>query len=680
MTCVVSSLVVFAGNITTQQAETIARQFLKKNRPAVSNKAVSMAQREPLSIAADATAYYVFNVGEDAGYVMVNGSTFGPQVLAYAKKGAFNQTDMPDNMKAWLAGYADQIAYLEKTGGVTQAPRQPDQYIGGAVAPLILSTWSQGYPYNMFCPTDPSTGNTSVTGCVATALAQVINYYKYPSETIESIPSYTTSSLSITLPEIGITTLDWGNMLNSYNNGYNDAQAQAVATLMKLCGQATEMDYSSTSSGAYTALDVRALTKYFGYDQTAQAIDRNAFSAMEWETIIYEELAANRPVIYSGASTGGGHSFIVDGCDTNGYFHINWGWNGSCDNYFLLSVLNPYNNSGIGASSTDDGYSFGQEAIIGIQHGTGETIPQIITAYNISNTGASKYTRTSADADFTGISITPQVYNMSGDTHQFSLALGLFNSDFEFNSWLLFQNGAYGSVGFGELPYLYGGSYEFTDINLGAGLADGEYWIMPVSNCDENENWQLVWCAMTYKIKATISGNTLTLEEPSINLSGTVSATDVPVLGETVNLTASVYNKGSYFNNDVYLFINNVRVGGRHLEADEKGTATVDLDFVPTATGEHSIVVAYYKDGQYIPFLAGSIDVKAERPAAILKGDVNADGQVNVTDAAVTVDYIIGKTPTYFNKEAADVNGDGDINITDVVIIVDAIIGKTVIN
>lgn len=598
-----------AGNVTTEQAEQIATQFLNKHRMTVSNKSMKMVKQQSLNLkmATDANAYYIFNVGNNEGFVMVSGSDLAPQVLAYSNKGSFNQNSVPVNMQAWLQGYADQIAYLEQTGGKFEAPRHQIQR--SVVSPLLTSTWNQGTPYNNMCPEDPNTGVRTVTGCVATALAQVINYHKYPSQTIAPIPSYTTSTNSISMPEIGITTIDWDNMLDNYDGSASVEQNNAVAQLMLLCGQAVEMNYDISAnggSGAYTAMDAKALQKYFGYDKTSRALERNAFGTTEWESLIYDELAANRPVLYGGQSTGGGHSFVIDGYNDDGLFHVNWGWGGNSDGYFLLSVLNPYNNSAIGSSSSNDGFSFSQQAIVGVQHDTDEVIPERFTIYGITNTGSTSYTRSSATSNFTGISIQLKGYNMTGDTHNFALNLALMDADNNVITTIATDVEA-------EKDYFYGwGALSFSDCAFGAELTDGDYYIVPVSKTENSSEWESCWRSDVYRIKAAINGNTLTLTEPSVNLSATIQATGNTKLMETLPLTAQITNNGSYFNDYVYIAVDGYVKGGHMFEAEAGETVNFDIDFVPTTAGNKSLLLAYKKDNSWVVFASGEVTVTGD--------------------------------------------------------------------
>ena len=238
------------------------------------------------------------------------------------------------------------------------------------IAPMVQTQWNQGAPYNNLCP-EYAKGKRSVTGCVATAMAQCMYFTekRVGSEGTllpADIPSYTTNTYKIHVSgvENGIN-INWKNMKNSYDSDDHSGSAEAVAQLMKYCGTSVQMDYGP-SSGANPRNVVVALKNYFGYNETAQYVNRNAYSYANWIDMMYHELSHNRVIHYSGFSSTSGHSFVCDGYQNEDFFHINWGWGGKSDNYFKLSALNPY-EQGIGGSSSNDGFHSSQGAVIGIQ-------------------------------------------------------------------------------------------------------------------------------------------------------------------------------------------------------------------------------------------------------------------------------------------------------------------------
>lgn len=367
------SLLIFAYSVvaepvTQQQAFQKARQFMKGKSFNQKN-----LRRAP-SAEVRNNAYYVFNVENNGGFVIVSGDDRTEAILGYADKGNLDLNRLPDNLKVWLGIYEQAIKSMTDQ----QVKRVSTRGIShDAIAPLLGSQWGQGAPYNAQCPIINEM--TSPTGCVATAMAQLMYYHKWP-ESVDAIPGYNNYMWGMTMDELPATTFDWNNMKTSY--GENE-QADEVAKLMRYCGQAVEMLYGTEESGVSAAIDLDSvLIKTFDYAKSLRFFERTSHASVSWEEIIYRELEDSRPVFYDAFNGQGvGHAFICDGYD-NGYFHINWGWSGECDGYFLLSLLDPNN--------TDDpmnGYSVGQRAIIGLQKdahgGLGEVFDDGCFVYKI---------------------------------------------------------------------------------------------------------------------------------------------------------------------------------------------------------------------------------------------------------------------------------------------------------
>ena len=340
------SLALYAGEVSEQEALQKAMQFMPNKQFVTVRRAPGVADGEAK------TPYYIFNAS-DGGFVLVSGDDRTATILGYSKTGKLDEADMPANLRYWLACYAEQINSLDH--GTTAVSRRA--LTAAAVNPLIQTKWNQGSPYNNLCPIDPETNAKSVTGCVATAMAQVLYYHKWP-EHIPAIEAYTPEHYGKELPALPATDINWDAFALRYSYGQTGTAADAVAQLMRYCGQSVKMNYASDGSGAW--LNPKALKEIFDYSDDLKAIYRKNFASDTWDETIYKELAEGRPVLYSGQSSDGGHQFIIDGYDGNGLFHINWGWGGSSDNYFVLSAANPYEESG-------KGYSGSQDAIIGVQ-------------------------------------------------------------------------------------------------------------------------------------------------------------------------------------------------------------------------------------------------------------------------------------------------------------------------
>ena len=356
------SQTVLSAPISRQKAQQNAQEFLQQ-------KGIDMKQRTlrqaPMSAKnkMESAPYYVFNIDNDNGYVIASGDDRAFAILGYSNKGHLDTDSMPDGMKWMLDFYAKQIAASpEKSTNnrIKSAASYP------AIEPMLTTEWNQRYPYNANCPL--INGERCVTGCVATAIAQVLYYHRDRStdKVLAKIPDYTLVKSkyvggevlhdSLHIDEIpNGAFIDWDNMLDSYysNIKYTDEQIQAVANLMLYCGVAVKMDYGVNGSGAYSGNIPNALTNYFDYCQPT-CVEREDYSDTEWKEMVYSSLLRGDPIIYSG----GNHCFVLDGYDGKGYVHVNWGWGGYRDDYFLLSAVEGSSKSVL------DGYIYDQTAVL----------------------------------------------------------------------------------------------------------------------------------------------------------------------------------------------------------------------------------------------------------------------------------------------------------------------------
>lgn len=297
---------------------------------------------------------YVFTPEDGDGYAIISGETIDIPVLGYSDSAEWMSDSIPDGMQYWLDEYTRQLAFLRALPeGPSALARKVPAY-QPEISPLIKSKWNQGTPYNNLCPVDQKTQARCVTGCVATAMAQMMYYHRWPQFGVGS-HSYECQGQTLTA-EFGKTAYQWDKMKNTYQG--NDDVNNAVATLMFHCGVAVEMDYTSSESSAWVSASI--LQQYFNYASTARDVSHDALGDSLFEAALYAELKANRPVLFSGsrANYTGGHEFICDGY-RNGYFHFNLGWGGYRDNYFRLGYILP--------ASTSYNFSYNQYAICGIQ-------------------------------------------------------------------------------------------------------------------------------------------------------------------------------------------------------------------------------------------------------------------------------------------------------------------------
>ena len=384
------ALALSAGVRTPQEALTIASQF---TTPQGASRMRARASEASSVIADSAAAYYAVNTR--GGFVLVGADDRLPEVLGYSDQASFDPDNLSPEFRYWMQCYEEELSQITN-------PLSPPLRGGwGGVSPLLSSTWNQSSPYNDLAPLYNETGGRCVTGCVATAMAQVMYYHKHPeigtgSHSYLWVCTNPVGKSATLSANFGQTVYNWSSMLDTYKS-YTPQQGAAVATLMYHCGVSIEMGYGQ-SSGAYTEKVPVALNTYFGYDPNYQRIRKDMYPADSLNRIIAAELQANRPVLVSGSNDEGGHAFVCDGCDNKGYFHINWGWGGSNDGYYLLTALNPGKSQGIGG--TTKGYNKGTSFFIGLQpakSGTPKAIPQMATtSFSVSSETFTRSTAFSA--------------------------------------------------------------------------------------------------------------------------------------------------------------------------------------------------------------------------------------------------------------------------------------------
>lgn len=326
-----------------------------------------LAHAEMNSKMFDRAVYYIFN--SDNGYVIVSGDDRAEEILGYGDA-PLDFNTIPCNMRAWLDTYKEQIEYLQAHPDlkVDRSSFNAPSRIP-SVEPLLTALWDQEAPYWNMCKIN---NQQCLTGCPATSAAMVMHYWKYPDFETDQVPAYKChlytgyySSTYVNVEALPPVTFDWDNMLDRYSGGYNSAQANAVATLMRYVGQAERMEYgTSAAGGSGISTDSVSLIvdmyKFFGYDEeTVRLVRKTGSNASNevWGGLIQEELSEGRPIVFcavSGGFFGGGHAFNVDGYDaTSKKYHINFGWSGTSNDYYALNAF--------------DGYNQDQQMVIGIQ-------------------------------------------------------------------------------------------------------------------------------------------------------------------------------------------------------------------------------------------------------------------------------------------------------------------------
>lgn len=436
---------------------------------------------------------------EETGFAVIANDKRNPAIMGYSDS-KIDVNNLAPGFVWWLEGANEALEKMLATGKRPQAPVIKAAY-RDKVDELLITRWGQGTPYNLMTPEYTLTGKTYshyVTGCVATAMAQVMYYHKYPTRGKGQI-SYTMVPSAGTAIQINgnfNTKLDWDNMLPDYKGSYTEAQANAVATLMKLCGASVKMQYTLTGSGAFTSDASRSMRKYFLYDEHMRYFFRDYFPVEEWMDIIFNEINNGFPILYGGVNSSG-HEFILDGYNSQGLVHVNWGWNGDQNGFFDIASLNGYSKQqemvAVHPPHDDSKYV----SLWGM--GNGFYVTQIGSNFNVTNTVA---------------------YNFDVDVFNGNLGLLAKNLETGEESVLFTQP-------IKNVEWLKGLEISNTG-NISTSLwTPGQYRIYWASKGDTEEEWQPVRCHETsYNSYILTKTGTGIKVEKDPNANWTVSAID----------------------------------------------------------------------------------------------------------------------------------------------------------
>lgn len=628
-----------AAPVSRQHAQAIATTFMQQR--GMASAAPKLTYRMPAK--ASDSYYYVFNAGQDKGFVIVSGDDRTQQVLGYSDKGSLDMDNVPTNIRAFLQTYADEIKRLDDAGASSTLPAviRKAEKVKYPVSPLLRTQWNQDTPFNNNCPV--INGSQTVTGCVATATAQAMAYFRWPANTTAAIPSYTSTGENLgstTLSGVAAgTSLGWGDIVDDYSGTTTTAQQNAVANLMLYVGESVQMNYNTAENGGSGALQsaiVPALTTYFDY--SAHNLDRTTCTLAQFEDSLFNEVANSRPVIFCGSSSGGGHCFIIDGYDGEGLFHVNWGWGGMADGYFLLSVLNPDNNSGIGASTTSDGYSMDQCAVIGMEKGSGKASggPAKMTVY---------------DQSVSNNTVTLSAYNLSGEAHNFDIAVVSIADDGTTTSIETLVNDYKIENGYGFTNYsfplseldLSAGTYHITLASKVSGTSEWLYDEKDVIEVTVDESGNIV----SAKIASDVNNLSITNWEPV----GTLSA------GTQQSVKITLANSGSEFYGTVYLFASQNSNKGNiqsqtGLTATAHGSTTIQMSFKPSNSGTYTLWLCSDANGNNV---IGSTTVSVS--AASSGTNYNLSSSYNPSDGSTIYGKNVEGVCTISNSGSDAYNG-----------------------
>jgi len=472
------------------------------------------------------TYFYVFNV-DNQGFVIVSGEDNVIPILAYSDEGIFDPNNIPPNTRKWLEEYKNQIRNVitNNISATTEIRKEWKNYIYGStpsftkaitsVNPLVMTKWSQSPYYNALCPSG------TPTGCVATAMAQIMKFWNYPA-TGSGFHSYNHQTYGTLSANFGSTTYQWGSMPNTVNSSNS-----AVATLMYQAGVSVDMDYGPQASGAYVIsakspiqhCSEYALKTYFGYKSTLQGVERINYNQTQWINLLKIELNAGRPILYAGLGSVGGHAFVCDGFDNSDFFHFNWGWGGSYDGYFSVNSLNP------------GGYGFnsGHQALIGIEPPSGSQ------TYNME---LYDYVTPSQSTIYFGqaFNISTNIFNNGATNFYGDYCAAVFDNEYNFIDYVEIKTGY--SL---EAGYVYTNNLIFQNTGLFS-MLPGTYYI-GVFYKPTGHNWIQVSNSGNYT--NMIQMNVINPNDIELNSPIVVSPSTTLVQGQPASVNLNIINDGA---------------------------------------------------------------------------------------------------------------------------------------
>ncbi len=544
--------------------------------------------------------YYIFNKGEDKGFVIVAGDDYAEDILGYSDTGSFDPADIPDNLREWLDFYTEEIDLARQLDSETlsMAKVKAASVTNTSfpeVEPFVKSHWHQHEPFNNKCIN--TLGYRSVVGCAGVALAQVLNYYKYPTASTSVVPGYGGYA------SLKATTFNWSLIKENYtySGSETSAELEALAKLMLYSARAVQTSFGPETSSGYVGMMPVALHSYFGYSDSAVDIMREKFDNETWQNVLLEEILEGRPVVYSAMRYGGnGHAWILDGFDGKDMFHCNWGWGGQGDGYYRMSAFNPYVRGAI--NSTNGSYSLDQRAVVGIS-------PNQVTFKNaVAESGiiakdfylseypskaklaTGTYTL-SAKNGLNGIYMY-YAYRKTGVEKAYDLGVGIFKGD-----KLLTLNGVE-QVKIVHEGYSSASTYWFAKwfwlSGLGVGLPDGSYVLKGVDRATGTKTWVPSGYSTDYYITLTVKNGVVTAKTVNDTSLSTLKVTKAVQNFEendpnTKHMTFTIKNTGSkIFNSVVTLLVDGYKrtSEGIYIGAGEEKS----FDFYFSATnGSHTI-------------------------------------------------------------------------------------------
>ena len=594
--CLIGVCHLMANPVTVSQAREKASQFLNKRVAKRARAKAPSAKSLKMMSAGKNDSYYIFNVDEEGGYVVVSGDDATEEILGYSDTGSIDPETMPCNMRALLDTYAEQIKYI-RDNGITREQNLAANTKSSKSFHLsdTLARFDQGEPYNRECIFN---GLECATGCVATAMAQLMFYHSWPEKTTSTIPGYvskkTDAKSGITyefqIDEIPSgTAIDWGHIQPEYVSDANEESKNAVAHLMKLAGASVKMEYGKSSSTA-TAFVAFALKQYFGY-ASADVRLSSSYNYFKWVNMLRQELENNGPIVYKGDTHDQGtnyddsHAFLLEGYEDD-YFDMNFGWSGLENGRFLLNAI-----------VLEDGIThFGenQYAIMNVvrQSLLSPNDALILRTDDIKVNDKDIYYRSAGSSMFENINLWFKVVNATP-------------IDAVFYNGFLFKN-----VNGEEVDNYY--SEDLLDINSNIvktypnfiisakNLIDGKYTIQAICKEVNSDTWQINDNSDEEYINAVVCGDKLSLQytEPvaTVSLVDFIQTSEAPLrVGQQSDFIVTVKNAYSSEDYKGGILIKDaesdkvIHIDEVDLVGDNQGQ--ISFSYTPTTDGEHYLQV-----------------------------------------------------------------------------------------
>ena len=672
--CVILSMGAAAAGVDAVDARNTALQFLNHRQGSVLTahpQQLTLVHAEKSRADARLADYYVFNASDGSAFVIVAGDDRAVDVLACGDH-AIDMDNVPCNMQWLLDHYKRQMDCLRAHPDVKLQAAGQNSVV---VSPLVSCTWNQRAPFYNQCPTSGT--QHCLTGCVATAMAQVMYYWKYPAQA-PAMDGYTSEVNGMTVGALPGGTFDWDNMLDVYPTNATTQQKDAVAMLMRYCGQACHMGYGASGSGAYSDDELEGM-KTFGYNGAAVLLDRDEYTADQWAALIEEQLAAGCPILYGGVDPdkNAGHAFVVDGCG-GGMYHINWGWSGSGDGYFVLDAFTTMNLK----------YSSEQQMLY-------QVYPDgyLYDKHEAFMQPASQVGATSFTATWTDLTPIEQVvdYTLYVQPYDPSIHEVVLNETFAAIDVNLDATTALSANKVGT--YCDNPGWTGSFVYLGAGgcfIVGGQKYVGSLTTPEINPAAD---GKVTVRFSARYYGNEnssalVTCGDTQLSIPLTRMATQYAVVFEDVTPGAKVTfgctgRAQRFYLDDVVI------TTGDDRDPVEMGEDATEIIIIPGLTSTSCNVSGLTTGATYrylvVTRFANQVTKKSNLQLVTLNGqeehnytagDVNHDGAVDIADVTILIDGLLNGIDENMCSTCADVNSDEGVDIKDVTCLIDLLIGS----